>query len=79
MKVLFTGRFHRSFADAPEDIKRAFEKQLSHLLRDLRHPSIQAKKYDATRWQGRGTRGWRFYFRIEDDAYVVLDIMAHPE
>jgi hypothetical protein len=49
------------------------------LLRDLRHPSIQAKKYDATRWQGRVTRGWRFYFRIEDDAYVVLDIMAHPK
>ena len=79
MKVLFTVRFHRSFADAPEDIKRAFDKQLSLLLRDLRHPSIRAKKYDATRWQGRVTRGWRFYFRIEDDTYVVLDIIAHPK
>jgi len=67
MKALFTVRFHRSFADAPEDIKKAFEKQLPHLLRDLRHPSLQAKKYDATRWQGRVTRGWRFYFRIEGD------------
>jgi len=79
MKVLFTARFHRSFADAPEDVKKAFDKQLSLLLRDLRHPSIRAKKYDATRWQGRVTRGWRFYFRIEDDTYVVLDIMAHPK
>jgi hypothetical protein len=60
MKVLFAARFHRSFADAPEDSKRAFEKQLSHLLRDLRHPPIRAKKYDATRWQGRVTHGWRF-------------------
>jgi hypothetical protein len=79
MKVLFTVRFHRSFADAPENIKRAFERQLSHLLRDFRHPSIQAKKYDVTRWQGRVTRGWRFYFRIEGDTYIVLDIMAHPK
>lgn len=79
MKVLFTARFYRSFADAPEDIKKAFEKQLSNLLRDLRHPSIRAKKYDAIRWQARVTRGWRFYFRIEDDTYVVLDIMAHPK
>jgi hypothetical protein len=60
MKTLFTVRFHRSFVDAPEDIKRAFDKQLSNLLRDLRHPSIRAKKYDATRWQGRVTRGGAF-------------------
>jgi len=54
-------------------------KALFTVLRDFRHPSIQAKKYDATRWQGRVTRGWRFYFRIEEDTYVVLDIMAHPK
>ena len=79
MKVLFTERFHRSFADAPEEIKKAFDKQLSYLLRDMRHPSIQAKKYDAKRWQGRVTRGWRFYFRIEEDTYILLDVMAHPK
>ena len=79
MKALFTRQFHRSFFDAPEEVKKAFDKQLSNLLRDLCHPSIRAKKYDATRWQGRVTRGWRFYFRIEGGTYVVLDIVAHPK
>lgn len=79
MKALLTRRFHRSFFDAPDEVQRAFDKQLSNLLRDLRHPSILAKKYDATRWQGRVTRSWRFYFRIEGDTYVILDIIPHPK
>jgi hypothetical protein len=43
------------------------------------HPSLRAKKYDTERWQARVTRDWRFYFRIEGDSYILLDIMRHPK
>jgi len=81
MRVSFTERFRRSYRAAPAKVRRAFDKQLAHLLRDLRHPSLRAKKYDAARdiWQARVNGGWRFYFRIDDDTYILLDVIAHPK
>ena len=81
MKVAFTERFRRSYGDAPANVRRAFDKQLVHLLRDLRHPSLRAKKYDSVRdiWQARVDSGWRFYFRIEDDTCLLLDVIPHPK
>lgn len=79
MEVVFTARFERSYADAPAVVKRAFDKQLAFLLENLRHPSLHAKKYDNERWQARVNRNWRFYFRIEGDTYILLDMMAHPK
>jgi hypothetical protein len=79
MQAVTTRHFDRAYAQAPAAIKRAFLKQLDFLLADLRHPSLRAKKYDETRWQARVTRDWRFYFRIEGDTYLLLDIMPHPK
>jgi hypothetical protein len=79
MKVLFSTHFVRAYQKAPAAMQRAFDKQLALLLHDLQHPSLRAKKYDAVRWQARVTREWRFYFRIEGDAYVLLDLMRHPK
>jgi hypothetical protein len=79
MQIRTTSHFDRSYANAPPAIKRAFLKQVAFLLDDLRHPSLRAKKYDAQRWQARVTRDWRFYFRIEEDAYILLDIIPHPK
>ena len=80
MRVLFSERFARSFREAPDRIQREFGKQLGHLLRNLRHPSLDAKKYDETRgiWQARVNGGWRFYFTIEGDLYNLVDITPHP-
>jgi plasmid maintenance system killer protein len=62
-------------------VQREFGKQLGNLLRDLRHHSLQAKKYDAAQgiWQARVKGGWRFCFRIEEDLYHLLDITPHPK
>jgi mRNA interferase RelE/StbE len=81
MQIRTTSHFDRSFANAPPAIKRAFLKQAAFLLDDIRHPSLRAKKYDEAKdvWQARVTRDWRFYFRIERDTYILLDIMAHPK
>ena len=75
-----TERFDRDLRAAPARVQRDFEKQLGFLLRDLRHPSLRAKKYDEARdiWQARVNRDWRFYFQIQSDTYVLLTIIAHP-
>src|SRR3990170_6234457 len=36
-------------AAAPLPIRKAFDRKLNLLVRDLRHPSLRAKKYDVTR------------------------------
>jgi plasmid maintenance system killer protein len=79
--VLFSERFSTSFQEAPEKIQRLFGKQLGYLLRDLRHPSLHAKKYDEAQdiWQARVNGGWRFYFKIEGDLYHLIDITPHPK
>ncbi len=81
MRVLFSERFARSFKQSPEKVQREFGKQLGHLLRDLRHPSLRTKKYDESRgiWQARVDGGWRFYFTVEEDLYTLVDIIPHPK
>lgn len=81
MKVRFTDRADKDYADLPVAIRKAFGKQLRFLLANLRHPSLQAKKYSESLdvWQGRVTRGWRFYFKIEGEEYVILSIIPHPK
>lgn len=79
MRPFFSAHFVRAYKRAPIVIQRAFNKQLTFLVEDIRHPSLRAKRYDDIRWQARVTRDWRFYFRIEDDVYVLLDIMRHPK
>jgi len=81
MKLQWTSHFARAYGKAPRRVQTAFDKQSSLLLQDPRHPSLHAKKYDERedRWQARVTRDWRFYSRIQDDTYILLDIIAHPK
>ena len=81
MKLLYSERFRKSYGDAPPHVQRAFDKQAALLLRNLRHPSLRAKKYDEKRdiWQARVTKGWRFYFTIVGEEYHLHDIIPHPK
>ena len=81
MKVILSPRAVEALEDAPPAVKKAFFKQTRLLAADLRHPSLRAKKYDEStdRWQARVNSGWRFYFRIRDDRYLILDIIPHPK
>ncbi len=81
MRAHATSHFLDQYNAAPLDVQRAFRKQLGFLLRDRRHPSLQAKKYDDARhlWQARVTRSWRFYFTIEGDTYILRTIIPHPK
>jgi len=67
--------------DAPPAVRKAFRKQLRFLAKDLRHPSLRAKKYDEVRdiWQARVNDDWRFYFKMVDDTYRVENLKKHPK
>jgi len=55
MQVIFSERFRRSYESAPPQIQQAFDRRIALLVRNLRHPSLWAKKYDEPRgiWQAR--------------------------
>jgi mRNA-degrading endonuclease RelE of RelBE toxin-antitoxin system len=46
MKIDYLPSALKALEDAPADVRRAFFKQVRFLERDLRYPSLQAKKYD---------------------------------
>lgn len=81
MRAIFSERLRSSYENAPPYIQRAFDRRIALLLKNLRHPSLRAKKYDEARgiWQARVDGRWRFYFTIEGDAYHLHDMIAHPK
>lgn len=81
MKLRYSRHFLRSYAAAPATVQKAFTKQVRLLTENPQHPSLRAKKYDESRglWQARVTRDWRFYFTIEEGAYHLHEIRAHPK
>jgi hypothetical protein len=81
MKLDFPPHFQRQYRKAPAVVQRAFDKQSLLLLQNFNHPSLRAKKYDASRdiWQARVNYGWRFYFKIVGDIYRMEEIKHHPK
>jgi mRNA interferase RelE/StbE len=81
MTASFTLRFRRQYKKLSEDRQAKFDKQLAFLLSNLRHPSLRAKKYDEVSdiWQARVDDGYRFYFQIDGETYVLLSIISHPK
>jgi len=81
MTASFTLRFRRQYQKLSEDRQAKFNKQLAFLISNLRRPSLRAKKYDEANdvWQARVDDGYRFYFQIDRETYVLLSIIPHPK
>ena len=81
MRVEHTARIRRSLKRFPSEVQEIFYKQVALLTRDIRHPSLRAKKYDETHgiWQARVNNSVRFYFFIMGDAYLLLNIEKHSD
>lgn len=81
MNVEHTKQMRRALKKFPKEIQEVFYKQIKFLARDLRHPSLRAKKYDESTgvWQARVNKNVRFYFRIENDTYLLLNIRKHSD
>ncbi|MEK7505027.1 MAG: type II toxin-antitoxin system RelE/ParE family toxin [Patescibacteria group bacterium] len=81
MKAYYSPSFKTQLKSFPELVRRKFNKQIQFLIQNLRHPSLHAKKYDETEgvWQARVDKSVRFYFLIDDETYVLLEIKNHPK
>lgn len=81
MKYSFTTKFIRSYRNFPAATQKKFDRQLKYLLADSKHPSLRTKKFSESLgiWQARVDRGIRFYFLIQQDTYILLDIQHHPK
>lgn len=81
MIIQYHSRFKEKLQKLPQYIQEKFYKQIAFLLRNIRHPSLRAKKYDesANVWQARVDANIRFYFKIKNDVYILLDIRKHPK
>lgn len=80
MKYILLERFSKQLENFSVSVRDKFWKQLNYLLRDICHPSLRIKKYDELRgiWQARVDKKIRFYFLIERDTYILLEIRKHP-
>ena len=81
MKIGYLPRALNALDEAPEEVRRAFFKQVRLLSENIQHPSLHAKKYDEAKdiWQARVNLSWRFYFNISGGAYIIRDIIPHPK
>lgn len=81
MDIRLSARARRDFASLTPKLKAQVRKQLALLTENLRHPSLQAKKYDEGEdvWQARVNRSYRFYFHIMGDMYIIIRIIPHPK
>lgn len=81
MKAYLTSRFTRELEEFSVSLQNKFYKQLRYLINDLRHPSLHAKKYDEVEevWQARVDQNVRFYFIIDGNTHVLLEIKKHPK
>ena len=81
MKLFRSPHFERNSAKAPQQVQRAFDKQSLLLIQNLHHPSLRAKKYNESLglWQARVNKDWRFYFLIQHDEYLIVNIIPHPK
>lgn len=79
MLLSYTKKFKESLRLFPKRIREKFYKQADLLSKNLRHPSLHAKKYDESSdlWQARVDGDVRFYFFIEKNHYILINIRKH--
>lgn len=77
----FSKKFSKQYSKLPPSIRNKFDKQIKYLLRDLRHPSVRAKKKQGEKdvWEGRVDRFYRFTFAISGDVATLRTIGPHDE
>jgi mRNA interferase RelE/StbE len=81
MRILYHEKFKDSLRDLPDTTKKKLKKQIQYLSSNIRHPSLHAKKFDESQdiWQARVNKNFRFYFSIDGDIYILLEVKQHPK
>lgn len=80
-KATYSKSFVKTYKKFSPSLRRKVDKQIRFLLKDLRHPSIRAKKMQGLedRWEGRVDRSYRLTFIIRNDIITLLTVGPHDE
>lgn len=81
MRIRLTKRAIKQYRLLPSSLQKKADKQFAYLLVDIKHPSLNIKKYQSFEnlWQGRIDKGYRFYFHIIEPNYIIISIINHPK
>lgn len=81
MEFVFTKKSLGDYEKLSVEIQNTVNKQISHLLRDIKYPSLRAKKYRGVEdiWQIRINNKYRLYFKLENNTYIILTVIKHPK
>ena len=82
MKIVTERSFDRDYARLPQSIQGRVDKQLTLLLADPQHGSLQTQKMrgkagQANIWEARVTASYRFTFKIVGDTYRLRRVGTH--
>jgi len=81
MRIAFSKKALNDYLELPRELKEKADKQFFLIIKNFRHLSIHAKKYNKVLnlWQGRIDKNFRFFFNIETDVVFVITIIKHPK
>ncbi|MCG2722743.1 MAG: type II toxin-antitoxin system RelE/ParE family toxin [Thermodesulfovibrionales bacterium] len=79
MKVSFTKPFKRDYKKLPGNIQELIDKQITYLLENPKHPSLQIKKMEGHPfiWEARITKGYRMTLQIDGDTCLLRRVGTH--
>jgi mRNA-degrading endonuclease RelE of RelBE toxin-antitoxin system len=81
MRVRLTNKAIKQYRALPKQVQKKADKQFGYLIENVRHPSLNVKKYGGVNnvWQGRIDKSYRFYFHIIEPHYIIVSIINHPK
>ena len=81
MRLFYTERFQRAYADLDDAQVELVKKALRWLTANPRHPSLRVKKMQGTSeiWEARASRSLRLTVELCGDGLLLRNIGAHDE
>lgn len=81
MRLFYSERFQRAYADLDDEQVRLAKKALRLLTSNPRHPSLRVKKMQGTAdiWEARASRSLRLTFEMRGDVILLRNVGAHNE
>ena len=81
MKIRLADKAIKQYQELAKDLQKKTDKQFAYLSENIRHPSLNIKKYQGfdNVWQGRIDKVYRFYFHIIEPDYIIISIINHPK
>jgi mRNA-degrading endonuclease RelE of RelBE toxin-antitoxin system len=70
--------FFSQYDELPKDIKKKFRKQLSFLIENPKHKSLQIHQIEGTDfWEFYIDRGYRCLFKRKGNVFMLYDVGTH--